>query len=111
MTLLILEGKCPGFDAIGLVADEVPPKILPSVSSDASATLPRPTPQRLKKWRRVSNCNRRSSWSIPVTPLSKNHPGSAVLAKLPSRLPAAADLWEDFSRALKAADFRACLPG
>src|SRR5262245_58896772 len=49
---------------MGLAADVEPAKILSSASSDASATLPTPTPQRLKKWRRVSNRRRRSSGSM-----------------------------------------------
>src|SRR5579864_3091546 len=62
MTLLALAGKWPAFAW---------PKILPSVRSDASAILPSPTPQRLKKWRRVTNCSRRSSLSISLLPCQK----------------------------------------
>src|SRR5579872_6882802 len=62
MTLLTLAGKCPAFGSA---------KILPSVSSEASATLPKPSPQRLKNCRRVSNCNLRSSGLIRSLPCQK----------------------------------------
>src|SRR5256885_16799962 len=56
MTFLTLGGKCGGFGAFGLTALVVAADIIRPPSMDASAILPTPTPQRLKKWRRVSNC-------------------------------------------------------
>src|ERR1041385_5550231 len=64
MAFLTFAGKCAGLGAMGFAGLAAAPKIRPSFKSDASAIYPSPTPQRLKKWRRVS-CNRiRSSNDI-----------------------------------------------
>src|SRR5690349_19425668 len=47
MTFFTLAGKCGAFAPA--------PKIFSPLSSEASAIRPSPTPQRLKKWRRVSS--------------------------------------------------------
>src|SRR5260370_39023795 len=64
MTFLTLAGKCGGFGAFGLTALAVSADSSRPPSMDASAILPTPTPQRLKKWRRVSNWRSRCSGVI-----------------------------------------------
>src|SRR5438552_15460593 len=61
MTFFTLAGKCGAFGAVGLTAAADSSS---SPSSDASAILPTPRPQRLKKCRRVSNWRSLSSGVI-----------------------------------------------
>src|SRR5262249_1906272 len=55
ITRVALGAKCGGLGESGLTPDAaVPRERNASVSSDASAILPTPTPQSRKKWRRVT---------------------------------------------------------
>src|SRR5437016_7333898 len=64
MTFFTFAGKCGGFGAVGLASLAGSADSSCSPSSDASAILPTPTPQRLKKCRRVSNWRSLSSGVI-----------------------------------------------
>src|SRR5688572_33120223 len=78
MMFFALAGKCVGFGAIGLTdAEGAAPKSSCSLSNDASAMPPSPSPQRLKNCRRVRK--RRSGcvgkWLMVEVP---NYPSTQI---------------------------------
>src|ERR1017187_4591275 len=70
MTLFTFAGNMGGFSAMGFAAT-VAASPRPPFSSDARATCPTPTAQRLKKWRRVSASRARCSGVIFLFPRHK----------------------------------------